>query len=273
MRDTARLTHAFRRPRYAGRSRALQFPNPARAKLLRGEVTPGSFLGLASPMVAEIMASVGFDWLVIDAEHGPWDFGAIVEGIRAIESRGCVPLVRPWSHDPALLGRLLDAGAMGLVLPHVSTRAEAEAIAQSVRYPPAGHRSSGVGRAAIADDYYAQINDNLLICPQIEDMEGVRNSREIMAVEGMDVLFIGPSDLAISMGRTRADAFNFPEHTEAIAQLLASAQANGKPAGTPVPNVATARRVIAQGFRMIDVGTDHRILKTAAGAQLAAALE
>ena len=130
-----------------------------------------------------------------------------------------------------------------------------------------------MGRAAIADDYYAQINDNLLICPQIEDMEGVRNSREIMAVEGMDVLFIGPSDLAHLDGPHARRRVQLSEHTEAIAQLLASAQANGKPAGTPVPNVATARRVIAQGFRMIDVGTDHRILKTAAGAQLAAALE
>ena len=223
-------------------------------------------------MVAEIMASVGFDWLVIDAEHGPWDLGAIPEGIRAIEARGCVPLVRPWSHDPALLGRLLDAGAMGLVIPHVNTRAEAEAIARTVRYPPRGHRSSGVGRAAISDGYYENIDDNLLICPQIEDPEGVRNAREIMAVEGMDVLFIGPSDLAIAMGRTRADAFNFPDHVKAVAELLSAAQANGKPAGTPVPTTERARQVIAQGFTMIDIGTDHRILKSAASAQLAAAL-
>ena len=154
----------------------MNLPNPVLAKLRRGEVSIGSWLNLASPLAAEVMAVGGCEWLVIDAEHAPWDLGLITEGIRAIESQGCVPLVRPWTNDPAWFGQILDAGAMGLVVPHVSTVAQAEAIAGAVRYPPQGHRSSGTSRATIDRGWTAQANDHLIICPQIEDLEGADNT-------------------------------------------------------------------------------------------------
>ncbi len=250
----------------------MRFPNPVLAKLRRGEVSIGSWLNLASPLAAEVMAVGGCEWLVIDAEHAPWDLGLITEGIRAIESQGCVPLVRPWTNDPAWFGQILDAGAMGLVVPHVSTVAQAEAIAGAVRYPPRGHRSSGTSRATIDRGWTAQANDHLIICPQIEDLEGADNTEAIMAVDGMDVAYIGPSDLALSMGLTSADMFTNADHAAAIAKVLAGAQANGKPAGLPAPTVERARQLIAQGFTMIDYSSDYRILQAAVVEQLAAVL-
>ncbi len=248
----------------------MNLPNPVLAKLQRGELSVGSWLNLVSPLSAEVMAVAGCEWLVIDAEHAAWDMGLITEGIRAIESQGCVPLVRPWSHDPTAFARILDAGAMGLVIPHVSTVEQARAIAEAVRYPPRGHRSSGTSRATIDRDWSRQVNENLIICPQIEDMEGVDNIEAIMAVDGMDVAYIGPSDLALSMGLTSADMFTNPDHLAAVAQILTGAQANGKAAGTPAPTVERARQIIDQGFTMIDYSSDFRILQAAAAEQLAA---
>ena len=250
----------------------MNLPNPVLATLRRGEVSIGSWLNLASPLAAEVMAVGGCEWLVIDAEHAPWDLGLITEGIRAIESQGCVPLVRPWTNDPAWFGQILDAGAMGLVVPHVSTVEQAEAIAGAVRYPPRGHRSSGTSRATIDRGWTAQANDHLIICPQIEDLEGADNTEAIMAVDGMDVAYIGPSDLALSMGLTSADMFTNADHAAAIAKVLAGAQANGKPAGLPAPTVERARQLIAQGFTMIDYSSDYRILQAAVVEQLAAVL-
>ncbi len=250
----------------------MNLPNPVLAKLRRGEVSIGSWLNLASPLAAEVMAVGGCEWLVIDAEHAPWDLGLITEGIRAIESQGCVPLVRPWTNDPAWFGQILDAGAMGLVVPHVSTVEQAEAIAGAVRYPPRGHRSSGTSRATIDRGWTAQANDHLIICPQIEDLEGADNTEAIMAVDGMDVAYIGPSDLALSMGLTSADMFTNADHAAAIAKVLAGAQANGKPAGLPAPTVERARQLIAQGFTMLDYSSDYRILQAAVVEQLAAVL-
>ena len=248
----------------------MNLPNPVLAKLRRGEVSIGSWLNLASPLAAEVMAVGGCEWLVIDAEHAPWDLGMITEGLRAIESQGCVPLVRPWTNDPACFGQILDAGAMGLVVPHVSTVEQAKAIAEAVRYPPRGHRSSGTSRATIDRGWTAQANDNLIICPQIEDLEGVANTAAIMGVDGMDVAYIGPSDLALSMGLASADMFTNADHADAIAGVLAGAQAAGKPAGLPAPNVERARQLIDQGFTMIDYSSDYRILQAALVEQLAA---
>lgn len=248
----------------------MNLPNSVLAKLQRGEVSVGSWLNLVSPLAGEVMAVAGCEWLVIDAEHAAWDLGLITEGIRAIESQGCVPLVRPWSQDPTAFARILDAGAMGLVIPHVSTVEQAKAIADAVRYPPRGHRSSGTSRATIDRGWSSQINDNLIVCPQIEDMEGVDNIEAIMAVDGMDVAYIGPSDLALSMGLTSSDMFTHPDHVAAVAEILAGAQANGKPAGIPAPTVERARQIIEQGFTMIDYSSDFRILQAAAAEQVAA---
>ena len=245
-------------------------PNPVKEQLANGGVSIGSWLNLASPLAAEVLAEAGYDWLAIDTEHTAWDLADITHTVRAIEARGAVPMARAWSHEPEGLGRILDTGVLGLVVPHVSTAKQAEAISQAVRFAPRGHRSGGNSRAAVAAGYASQINDNLLVCPQIEDREGVANIAEIMAVDGMDIAFIGPNDLAVALGYTRADSFRAPEHLDAVAQILAGAQANGKPAGTPAASAAHARQLIAQGFTFIDVSSDLRMLAQIASQELQA---
>jgi 4-hydroxy-2-oxoheptanedioate aldolase len=247
--------------------------NPVREKLLRGEVSVGGWLNLGSPTAAEVMAAAGYDWLVVDAEHGQWDLATISNAFRAIEARGCVPMVRVWSHDATALGRLLDAGAMGIVLPHVSTPEQAAQAAQAMRYPPVGNRSSGTGRAVLmAADYKQEVDNSILVIPQIEDMEGVNNAEAIMAIEGVDVAFLGPNDLGLSMGLTPSQMWNDPAHLGAIASVLNAARKVGKPAGVPVNSGEAARRVIQQGFQFIDLGSDLRQLQVAVSERRSIAL-
>ena len=125
--------------------------NRIRETLLGGEVSIGSWLNLGSPQAAEVMASAGFDWLAVDAEHSPVGITEIANMFRAIEARGATPIVRVWDHAPETIGRVLDAGAFGVVPPHVSTAEQAAQIAQACRYPPRGRRSSGSGRAVNGD--------------------------------------------------------------------------------------------------------------------------
>ena len=247
----------------------MQFPNPVRQKIQAGQPSYGTFLNLVSAIAAEALIEAGYEWLAVDVEHAQWDIGSTTEAFRATEARGGIPMARVQSHNPVVLARTLDAGAMGVIIPHVSTVEEAEAIAQACRYPPRGQRSAGSGRATINMAHRDLINDELLVCPQIEDMEGVNNIEAIMAVEGIDVAFIGPNDLALSMGLTSADAFVNADHVAAIDAILAGAQANGKPAGTPISDVAKARELVEQGFTLIDFGNDLRMLSTAASDALA----
>ena len=215
------------------------------------------------------MAAAGYDWLVVDAEHGQWDPQTMANAFRAIEARGAVPMARVWSHDETALGRLLDAGAMGIVLPHVSTPGQAAAAVKAMRYPPVGERSSGTGRAVLmGPDYKNQADGSILVIPQIEDMEGVNNAEAIMALDGVDVAFIGPNDLGLSMGLTPDQMWKDQSHLDAIAAILEAARKAGKPAGVPVGSGEAARQVIKQGFQFIDVGSDLRQLQVAAAERL-----
>ena len=154
--------------------------NPIKDKLAQGQASIGSWLNLASPMAAEVMAAAGFEWLVVDAEHSTFDLGQIAHTFRAIEARGAIPMCRTWDHDPITAARLLDAGAWGLVFPHISTPEQAEKIAQAMRYPPRGLRSVGTGRCVtLAADYRQTFDDAVLCIPQIEDMEGINNAEAI----------------------------------------------------------------------------------------------
>ncbi len=240
--------------------------NPILDTLRSGEASVGSWLNLASPLSAEVMAAAGFPWLALDAEHSPYDIELIAHTFRAVEARGAIPLVRTWDHDPVSIGRLLDAGAWGLVFPHVRTPAQAEAIVRAMRYPPEGTRSLGTGRCVtLSPDYRSRANGQLLCVAQIEDMEGIENAEAIVRVEGVDIGFLGPADLALSMG-VEAGA---PEHEEALQRFKACCERAGKPSGIPVRDAADARRRIEQGFLFIDLNSDLRFLDAAAKQALA----
>ena len=239
--------------------------NPIRETLAAGEPSIGSWLNLASPLAAEVMAAAGYGWLAIDAEHTYYDMELIAHTIRAIESRGAVPLVRAWDHDPITIARLLDAGAWGLVFPHISTPQQAEGIVRAMHYPPAGTRSVGTGRCqTISPDYREEANDLILCILQIEDLEGIENAEAIARVKGVDVGFLGPSDLAMSMGVEPGH----PDHEAALQRFREGCKRAGVPSGIPVSDGAAARRRIEEGFQFIDLSNDMRFLATAAGQAL-----
>ena len=243
--------------------------NPIRATLAKGEASVGSWLNLASPLAAEVMAAAGFQWLNVDAEHTQYDLGLIAHTFRAIEARGAIPLVRAWDHDTVTMARLLDAGAWGIIVPHVSTPEQAEKLARSMRYPPQGTRSAGTGRCVVmSPDYRKVFNDQVLFIPQIEDMEGIENAEAIARIEGVDIGFLGPMDLSLSMGLEPGH----PDHEAALQRFREGCERAGKPCGLPARDAATARRRIEEGFRFIDLGADLRFLESAANEALAQTL-
>jgi len=235
--------------------------NPISETLAAGQPSIGSWLNLGSPLAAEVMAAAGFSWLCVDAEHTAYDMESIAHTFRAIEARGAVPLARAWDHDPVTVGRLLDAGAYGIVFPHVSTAEQAQRLAEAMRFPPRGIRSAGTGRCAtLGSDYRSVFNDLVLCIPQIEDMQGIDNAEAIASVEGVDIGFLGPNDLAMSMGVEPGH----PEHEEALLRFLGGCQRAGTPCGIPTKDAASTQTRLSQGFRFIDINNNLRILQGAA---------
>ena len=235
-----------------------------------GRVSIGSWLNLASPQAAEVMASAGFDWLAVDSEHSPVGITEIANMFRAIESRGATPIARVWDHAPETIGRVLDAGAFGIVPPHVSTPEQAAQIAHACRYPPRGKRSSGTGRAATwGADYRTWIDDEVVVIPQIEDREGIRNAEAIMEIEGVDIGFLGPGDLSIEMGVAAGSS----DHEEAIQRFLDACNRVGKPCGIPVGSAEELLKRKEQGFVFFDLSNDMSFLAAEASRQVREARE
>ena len=241
--------------------------NAIRETLAAGRPSIGSWLNLASPLSAEVMAAAGFPWLVVDTEHAPFDLQLVAHTFRAIAARGAIPLARSWDQGPVTIGRLLDAGAWGLVFPHVSNVEQAESLARAMRYPPDGTRSMGTGRCTtISPDYRRDINAEVLCIPQIEDMEGIDQAEAIASVEGVDIGFLGPSDLALCMGVEAGH----PDHEAALQRFREGCKRAGKPSGIPAGDAKTALRRIAEGFQFIDLTNDLRFLESAARQAIAA---
>src|SRR5258707_7137621 len=178
--------------------------NWVREKMRAGQPTLGCFLGLGSPNVAELLASAGFDWLVIETEHNGLDSAEVEHMLMAVNGTETVPLVRIPSSNPVFIQRALDMGAMGIVVPLVRTAAEAQAIVRATRLPPQGSRSWGPLRASRYtfdnEDYFNRANDNIMVALILETKEAVENLDAIAAVPGIDALYLGPWDLCLSLG-------------------------------------------------------------------------
>jgi 2-keto-3-deoxy-L-rhamnonate aldolase RhmA len=230
--------------------------------------TIGSWLNLASGIAAEVMAGIGFSWLGIDAEHAPLGLSDIANLIRAIESRGAVAVVRVPDHDFDTIGRVLDAGALGIVAPHVRTAEQAQRIASACRFRPRGTRSVGTTRAAThGASYLDEFNEQVVVMAQIEEAEGVANAEQIVKTDGIDVGFLGPNDLSWDLGVPRES----PALEQAIEQVLAACRRAGKPAGIPSPNADALIRRRTQGFSVLTLASDFRLLESIATEQLRAA--
>ncbi|HLW27044.1 MAG TPA: aldolase/citrate lyase family protein [Kiloniellales bacterium] len=243
-------------------------------RMKAGQGALGVWLELGSPTVAELLAEVGYDFAILDMEHGPHSVGECVSMMQAMRGTPCVPVVRvPWN-DHAVIKRVLDAGARGIMVPSVNDAAEAEAVVAACRYPPRGRRgiAAGVARATRyglqLDDYLRRFEEEeLLVICQIETVQAVNNIESIAAVEGVDVLFIGPNDLAADAGYfNRMDA---PEVEDLVARVEEACERAGRLLG----GIANPGRSLAQlkqkGYRMMLQDADTALLRDAALASLA----
>ena len=239
--------------------------NTVKEKLVAGKPSVGTWLSLASPISAEYMAHAGFDWLVVDTEHSPIGFETTVQCFQAICTTDTIPMARVAWNDSMLMKRLLDAGAMGLVVPMVNSAEEAEKAVKSMKYPPEGFRSLGGGRAGLyGSDYMSWANDEIAVIVQIEHIDAVNRADEILSVKGVDACFIGPNDLAGSMGLKPDIHCKHPEHEKAVMRVLETAKKVGKPAGIHCVTVEAVNRRIDQGFQFIAMSSDAGLLRESA---------
>jgi 4-hydroxy-2-oxoheptanedioate aldolase len=222
-------------------------------KVRAGQPTFGLAMGTSNSLIAEILARSGVDWIWIDEQHGSWDRAAMYQAIQVVAGCGCAPIVRVGSNEFFRIGRALDAGALGLIIPMVNSAEEARAAVHAAKYPPRGGRSSGGVRLRfMGDDYKQAANDNTLLALMIETVEAVEEVPKIAAVNGVDLLFIGPGDLSVSMGVEPG----CDEHEEMIQRILRESTEAGTPVGMPCGNPEDAKMRADQGFTLIHAGSE-----------------
>ena len=241
--------------------------NRLRAIWKSGGAAVNGWLAIANSFAAETMAHQGWDTLTIDLQHGVVDYQAMVTMLQAIGTTPTVPVVRvPWL-EPGILMKTLDAGAYAVICPMVNTREDAQRLVSYTHYAPQGTRSFGPVRANLygGADYFEHANDTIVTFAMIETAQALDNLDAILSVEGLDAIYIGPSDLSISLG-CRPDFDNpEPKAAQAIDHILARARANNVVAGIHNGTPEAALKRIGKGFQFVTVGSDARIL--AAGSQ------
>jgi 4-hydroxy-2-oxoheptanedioate aldolase len=237
--------------------------NATKAKWRRGEVTYGAWLTIPSAITAETVAHAGFDWACIDMQHGIIDFADAATILLAIGTTDTTPIVRvPWN-EPGVVGRMLDAGAMGIIIPMVNSVDEARAAVAACRYAPAGSRSYGPTRAPLyaGADYFEHANEEVACIPMIETRTALDRLDDILAVPGIDAVYVGPADMSLTLGQ-QPRMGNGGAFEAARLKIAAACAGRGITAGTH-SNAALAPSHAAAGYRMITVS--HDIVAMAAG--------
>ncbi|PHH91872.1 hypothetical protein CDD83_9966 [Cordyceps sp. RAO-2017] len=234
-----------------------------------------TFLGLPSFRTAQLVASTGLDGVIVDCEHGHISDDSMHHAVAAISSQAISPLVRIRMNQPDLIKRALDAGAHGIVVPMINTADDARAVVQSAKFPPQGLRGQGSGFPAFAfgldmPTYLKTANETLITCLQIESKLGVENVDAICAVPGVDMLFIGPNDLALSLLGYVPAKGDEPEFADAIEKIVAAASKHGKWVGRLSNDGASARKHLDR-FDLVGLGYDVRAIQNWYIAELAAA--
>jgi 4-hydroxy-2-oxoheptanedioate aldolase len=247
--------------------------NQALAKWRAGEQTIGGWLSLANTHSAEMMANAGFDWLCVDMQHGLIDYGDLRHMLPAISTTETTPFVRVSWNAPDQIMKVLDAGAMGVIVPLVNNAAEAAAAVAACRYPPAGGRSFGPIRAALygGRGYAAEANGEIACMVMIETKEGIENAEAIAATPGLDGIYIGPSDLAYALGLPPAGDTDNPEHLATVERIQAACKAHGIAAGIHTSTPAFVERRLKAGFAFVTVGNDAAFIGGGAAAAVATA--
>lgn len=229
--------------------------NTMKEKLLSGQPAFGVSVMFPSPHVVEMVGRLGFDWVLLDCEHGSLSPESVELMAMAAELTGLTPIARPWMNSPEAILRVMDRGAMGVQVPHVNTAADARRAVEAVKFCPlgtrglaAGTRPAQYGFAGSAADYVLEANRENLVCVQLEEAEALHNLDAILQVEGVDVFFIGPSDLSQSLGHPgRSDV---PEVQEAMERAFATIVAAGKVPGS-TGNLEAIRGYQRKGVRYL----------------------
>lgn len=243
--------------------------NTVLEKLRAGKQSVGTWLALASPLAAEYVAHLGFDWLVVDTEHSPVDLETVISAFQAICTTPTMPFARVAWNDPERMKPLLDGGAMGLVVPMVNSVEEAQRAVAGMKYPLKGTRSAGGGRCTVyGADYFNWANDEIAVIVQIEHIDAVKRAREILSVPGVDCGYIGPNDLAVSMGLPPDGSVSHPDHAAAVMEVLKAAKEVGKPIGIHTYSVEQCNMRLEQGFQLCAIGSEAQFMRQAALAAL-----
>lgn len=242
------------------KSRNLRKPGTFARRVRDGELLIGTIVGSAAPEVIEVLAGSGLDWLFIDGEHGSFGVGDLAPILRA--AGACPCLVRIPGHDPAWVARALDAGAAGIIAPRVDDAEQAAAIISAAKYPPAGRRGVGLGRAhgfgLRFTEYLGRANGEILVILQAESRAAVENIDAIITVPGVDAIFIGPYDLSASLGCT--GEVDSPSVTAAVDRVMGACRRAKKRVGYFSGNVAGVQQAIRKGATLPVVGTESLLL-------------
>ncbi len=241
------------------------FPNSFRRAIAAHKRLIGCWSSLASPITTEVLGLAGFDWILLDGEHAPNDLGTFIPQLMALKDSCSAPVVRPTWNDTVLIKRLLDGGFHNFLIPFVESEDEARRAVAATRYPPAGVRGVSVSqrnnRYGTVPDYLATVNDNICVLVQIESQGGMDQIDAIAGVDGIDGIFVGPSDLAAALGHL--GNAGHPQVQEAIRHIFARAAAAGKPSGILAPVEADARRYLEWGATFVAVGSDLGLFRGA----------
>ena len=231
--------------------------NPMRERWAAGEAAIGGWLAIPSAFSAELVARRDFDYVCVDTQHGLNDYSDSWKMLQAVNLGSATPLVRvPWN-EPGVIGKSLDAGARGIIVPMVNNRAQAEAAVRACRYAPDGARSYGPARVLHQEgpDYYANANADVAVVPMVETAEAVDNLDDILSVPGVDAVYVGPSDLSVSLGLPPGNNDGNAAFDDAMATIVAGCVRHGVVAGCHTAAELCQQR-ISEGFRMITVTTD-----------------
>ena len=250
----------------------MAFVNPLLERWAAGGVVYSGWVSSGEPLIAGFLAGCGFDEVLVDLQHGAVEIGHLPGAFAAIEARGVAPAARVPVNDAMLIGRVLDLGALSVMVPLVETPEEAARAVAACRFPPLGRRSMGPIRAMTTMGSWLPADLNQVACiVQVETALGLRNADAIAATSGLTGIFIGPSDLALSLGLDEADPAAQPAREEAHAAVLAATQRRGIVAGIITSNGIEAAQRLEQGFRLVALTADITLIMDGGARELAAA--
>ncbi len=250
-------------------------PNPLIEVWRRGDYVLNGWMHIPDSWAAEVMAHAGWDSVTVDLQHGFADYETLVSMLQAISTTETVPMVRVTWNDPLQIQRVLDAGVYGVICPVVNTRAECEQFIGACRYPPLGYRSLGPTRASVygGSDYAANANHTVVTFAMVETATGLENIDEILAVPGLDGIFVGPGDLGLTLvGQFGIDP-SHPVVADAIRTIAKKTRAAGKVAGIWCPSAQVASEMRELGYQFLTIASDARLLAAASKQAIAAVKE